>query len=227
MSTMWELTKKCWKIASDAFPNEKGVLVDIPCRLGMSGSLRVLSSDGKELGDIAYKASVSGDSPFFVLSLKDKKEYVDVEKFASMSFPAARKIDGAKVMDWYGDNAAEPIAALAAASGVERTEERISQWILANGFAGCDSDAVLEHLGVTAAKRLFENMEKIRINNPSSMEHQEGGRIMKHKRMDGGFIYLVLVDGSSYPKWFAEEHLSKNTVGEVPYRTSLPRTNAE
>jgi hypothetical protein len=223
----WDITKKCWKLASDGFPDEKGIFVDIPPRMGASGTCPIYALNGKRIGEISYKSVVSGEKPFFALSLNDKKAYVNIPRFVGMEFPASRKIEASKIIERYGDGVEVQIAALVASAGVPLTETDVSKWMLSNGFATCDSSKVIAALGVVAGRRQFEDMEKVRVNNPSSMEHNEGGRVMHHKRMDGGFIYLVLVDGSSEPKWFAEKHLGKNTVGEVPYRTSLPRTNAE
>ena len=56
--------------------------------------------------------------------------------------------------------------------------------------------------------REFKDYQKVRVKDAASMEYQEVGQIMDCKGSYGkGYWYLVLVDGSSKPQWFAEEDL--------------------
>jgi hypothetical protein len=56
--------------------------------------------------------------------------------------------------------------------------------------------------------RKFKDYEKVRVKDSASMEYQEAGQVLDCKGSYGkGYWYLVLVDGSSKPQWFAEEDL--------------------
>lgn len=225
MGIMWAFTKKCWNIAKEAHP---GCILDMPQKLASSGTISIFDlkglseGDGDPCGKLEYE-SVPGEKPYYSISCGGKREYVQIPRFGEMSFPMARHIDASKVLSV--NDATEAISALAAANGVS-DEPGLARWMLANGFGGEDHEAVMAKLGirrVTAKQKLFEDMEKVRVNDPSSMEHGEGGRIQEHKKKDGEFVYLVLVDGSDRPEWFMERHLSKNTVGEIPYRATMPQ----
>lgn len=114
-------------------------------------------------------------------------------------------------------------------------EKRISshvlaQWGRVHGFteqAMVCAREQLENMGVEVSepstfnlktakrpkKKEFENFQKVRITEPKSMELNEGGQIIDHKRNEQeDDFYLVIVDGSSVPSWYREDQIEKNDV---------------
>ena len=56
--------------------------------------------------------------------------------------------------------------------------------------------------------REFKDYEKVRVKDATSMEYQEAGQVLECKgSYRKGYWYLILVDGSSKPRWFAEDDL--------------------
>jgi hypothetical protein len=69
-----------------------------------------------------------------------------------------------------------------------------------------------------AAKKKYKAYEKVRIIDPRSMEFGEMGQVLTSASRGGERYYLVTVDGSSKPLWFAEGSLAQTLVGAVIYR---------
>jgi hypothetical protein len=65
-------------------------------------------------------------------------------------------------------------------------------------------------------QRKFKDYERVRVLDPMSMEYQEIGQILMSKRTKKGRVYLILVDGSSKPAWFHEDHVAENMAGAEP-----------
>lgn len=62
-------------------------------------------------------------------------------------------------------------------------------------------------------KKEFENFQKVRIVEPASMQLNEGGQIVDHKRNEKEEdFYLVIVDGSDEPSWYREDQIENNNV---------------
>lgn len=62
-------------------------------------------------------------------------------------------------------------------------------------------------------KKEFKNFQKVRIVEPASMQLNEGGQVLDHKRKEGEEdFYLVIVDGSSEPSWYHEDQLEDNDI---------------
>jgi hypothetical protein len=64
----------------------------------------------------------------------------------------------------------------------------------------------------------YKPYEKVRIIDPRSMEFGELGQVLSSASKKGRRFYLVSVDGSGKPMWFAEESLGPNMVGALIYR---------
>jgi hypothetical protein len=68
-------------------------------------------------------------------------------------------------------------------------------------------------------KKEFENFQKVRVIDPRSMQLNEGGQVVEHKRNEEDEdFYLVIVDGSEEPSWYKEDQIEKNEVApqDVP-----------
>jgi len=70
----------------------------------------------------------------------------------------------------------------------------------------------------SSARKRFKPYEKCRIVDRRSMEFGELGQVLSSASREGRRFYLVSVDGSGTPMWFAEESLAPNMVGAVIYR---------
>ena len=70
----------------------------------------------------------------------------------------------------------------------------------------------------SAARAKYKPYEKIRIIDPRSMEFGELGQVLSSASKKGRRFYLVSVDGSGKPMWFAEDSLGPNMVGALIYR---------
>ena len=70
----------------------------------------------------------------------------------------------------------------------------------------------------STARAKYKPYEKVRIIDPRSMEFGELGQVLSSASKKGRRFYLVSVDGSGKPMWFAEESLGQNMVGALIYR---------
>lgn len=80
-----------------------------------------------------------------------------------------------------------------------------------------DSQAGLKKEAVSTMEPPLAVNDRVRIDNPVSMEHNELGTIMgiRGDHMNGWY-YAVLVDGSSKPIWVPKETLKPNKAGLPP-----------
>lgn len=120
----------------------------------------------------------------------------------------------------------------------------LREWVAQEGFPeGCFpyAEAKLEEIGVAVrgfnlreAKRhkkeqaLYQPQMAVRVIDPNMRDHNKCGKIVsvwkqKSKRVKGqekktppGFWYLVWIDGTSKPVWFAEGQLAPNMAGAIP-----------
>jgi len=71
-------------------------------------------------------------------------------------------------------------------------------------------------------RQKFEIYQKVRIIEPRSMEYQEGAQVVECQRdEEDNDWYLVIVDGSSAPKWFHESQIGENEVGSIANISSI------
>lgn len=207
----WDFMKKCWSMAKDSFPKDS-IFVFIPPKLGMEGDCPIINiPTNKSLGKIEYQTVVIGGNSYVNLKLGDKEESIRLQKFAEISISPAKSI-----VKRNGANAPKAIAYIA----IGRKITNLDTFLSTEGYSLDILDEVKREMfslghAVTGSKRRFQDMDRIRIKDPKSMEYNEGGRVVGYKKVNGKEVYLVIVDGSEEPVWFLDDVLELNNVGNI------------
>lgn len=176
----------------------------------------------------------SGDDTMYELSkgapsvVKAMTARAKAPRCSSVSFDVESSVDkpepvskGRVVASRYsGAELHEKLASLASTDLGSVDHESVSGWLESEGLPAEMTEPVCAALGlpsrtVLAYGKKFEEYDKVRVNAPLSMEHQECGQVLIVKGSYAeGYWYLVLVDGSSEPTWFPEESLAHIEAGK-------------
>lgn len=223
----WNFIKECRQLASMLYGDS--IFVEIPKRIELNGNLNIIK-DNKKIDEISYSSSVTPEYKIIKINSKNKPDNTtsisfpkNTEKTASIEFPLV-KLGGIRSKNIIegNSNVNNKLASIIAyhSSGIKEniSDESVEKWLESNDFGSERKDSVVSELktlgiGIFAKKRgHYQTGEKVRINNPNSMEHNEQGTVLKRKRHKDTFYYLVLVDGSSAPVWCFEKFLRKTMV---------------
>lgn len=239
----WELTKRAWALARDKFPEVERLYVSMPEHLARHGECIIadLSSPGAELGRIAYEVRPNGRHPVMRINLMDSHDQVrmptcsvEANITTKVCTASVSEIDprllASKCNDAFELGRRMALLATSGTSG-KMTRKEASSWMSKWDFPpdmitpfveGLVSMGAFDDAGPVAYnmkwanKKGFEVNQRVRINKPESMEHQECGRVIESKGKGNEPIWhLVHVDGSEKPEWFPEMALETDDAGMV------------
>lgn len=252
----WDITKKAWELARETFPKVRSLYVAMPSRLSRSGTCKVYDLASKsEIGEMSYDFVVANGEPKAVVEMMPRHKEAALSRHrpvsAKISWSTCQPAQTSlfhMLRGRYGDPF--EIGALAAricVSGQDiqkTTKDAIREWMASSGFpttwatpvlAGMESLGIAVHgpddafnLRMAKNKDKYDVNEKVRVNNPMSMEYQECGRVLESRgNAKDGTWYLVMVDGSGIPRWFAEEEIGADEAGAIVGPIPVPVGHAE
>lgn len=207
----WTAIKKIWGLCKLAFPGKK-VWPDVPFRFSKEGDVPVFDrSSGKEIGSIHY-STLPHKMLFTVGGIFDE---VSLEKTPSLSFSVSQtklseiatpvKIGATLSSNYDGEELLEKAEA---AYQAEPHSLSFESWVAVNEFP--------QEMIMMAEKKKYDRYQRVRIVDPTCMEHNEMGVILDIRGdRNKGFQYLILVDGSSKPLWFNQNSLKFNLSGVI------------
>jgi len=207
----WSAIRKIWSLCKTAFP-KKAVWPEIPYRFAKEGEIKLFDMEsGKHIGQVRYETYPGK----ILFKLKDLFDEVPLEKKESLAFLVNRvktsdfvkteKLGCLLAKNYSGQDLFHQASIL-----YEQKDQSLQfdQWLALNEFP--------EEIIKIADKNKYKKYQRVRINNPLSMEHNEMGVILDIKGdKKKGFMYLVLVDGSSRPMWFDQNSLHINLSGVI------------
>jgi hypothetical protein len=239
----WELTKRAWALARDKFPEVERLYVSIPEHLARHGECMIvdLSSPAAELGKVAYEVRPHGRYPVMRISLMDSHDQVQMPtcsveaNIVTKACKASVSAIDPRLLASKCNDAFElgRRMALLATSGTSSkiTRKEASSWMSKWGFppdmitpfveglvslGAFEEDGSVAYNMKWANKKGFDANQRVRVNSPGSMEHQECGRVIDSRgKGNEPTWYLVHVDGSEKPAWFPEVALGTDDAGKV------------
>jgi hypothetical protein len=207
----WLAIQKVWSLCKAAFP-KKALWPDVPYRFGKQGGIKVFDMEsGKQVTEVKYETHPNK----IVFKAKDLFEEIPLEKKDGLAFSVNRvktsdfirtqKLGSLLAKNYSGEDLLYQASLL---YEQEPQSLQFDQWLASNEFP----DEIVK----IAEKKKYKKYQRVRINNPLSMEHNEMGVILDivgdRKK---GLRYLIMVDGSSQPMWFDQNSLHMNLSGVI------------
>jgi hypothetical protein len=237
------MIRKAWEMAREAFPSVENLYVETPQHLGFQGHCPVFDLGKNDpIGQFLYRMVSVDQKPVLVMELDGNSASLSMPKVSQSfqvptrteKFSAAKGIEPTLISKNCSDGfeLGRKLALLVSDELKDgaNSREGVESWLKRNGFPedmitptleglhGLGHEAVEGSFNLKAAnpKHSFDAYQRVRIVQPSSMEHQECGKVLEVR--GGGKDpewYLVLVDGSEKPLWFPSSSLAPDEAGAI------------
>lgn len=218
----WALTKRFWNLCKSALP-EKDFWLSVPFSLPSKGGVKVYEqTSGQEIGEVKFTVAAKYGKTIVTASINGLYDEIAFKKKRPITVKASKSPFELKIGEVLNEDLSQSDLDSLANIYLESNSD-FEEWIQKHGLNHISShisERLIEAGALTAKTKTeptYKVNDRVRIDNPASMEHNEMGTItgIRGDYMNGWY-YSVLVDGSSKALWFAKEMVKPNMAGVVP-----------